>query len=139
MLQQVPLNMLQDSSQNTMIDHLGIEYTELGSDYICAKMPVDQRTKQPYGILHGGASVVLAETLGSIGALLALPPNSNTNVVGLEINANHLKSATKGYVHGRAAPLRIGKTTQVWEIKITNDDNELICASRITMSVIPKK
>ncbi len=138
MLQQVPLEVLQKSSQNTMVAHVGIEFTEITPEYVCAKMPVDHRTKQPYGLLHGGASVVLAETLGSIAAQLSLT-NQNDKAVGLEINANHLKSATSGWVHAKATPLRIGKSTQVWDIHITNDDQELICVSRITMAIIRAK
>ena len=121
-----------------MIQHLGIVYTEVGTDFICGKMPVDERTKQPLGLLHGGASVVLAETLGSVAAHLCLDPTKQY-AVGLEINANHIKSATEGYVYGKASALHIGKKTHVWEIKITNEKNELICISRITIAIIDKK
>lgn len=125
-------------SRNCLVEHLGIEFLEVGTDYITAKMPVDQRTKQPLGLLHGGASVALAETLGSIGAT-ALVDVERQYCVGLEINANHIKSAREGFVYGRATPLHIGRKTQVWEIKIKNEDEELVCVSRITMAVIDRK
>ena len=121
-----------------MIQHLGIVYTEVGTDFICGKMPVDERTKQPLGLLHGGASVVLAETLGSVAAHLCLD-STKQYAVGLEINANHIKSATEGYVYGKATALHIGKKTHLCEIKITNEKNELICISRITIAIIDKK
>ena len=121
-----------------MVGHLGIEFLEVSKTQIKAKMPVDDRTRQPYGLLHGGASVALAETLGSVGAMV------NTDVekqycVGLEINANHIKAARDGYVYGTATPIHIGKKTHVWEIKIINDKEELVCISRITVAVIDKK
>ena len=125
-------------SKNTLVDHLGIEILEIGKDYVSGKMPVDHRTHQPLGLLHGGASVALAETLGSIAATLTL----NTEIqycVGLEINANHIKSAREGWVYGITKPIHIGKKTQVWEIKITNEDDQLVCISRITMAVIDRK
>lgn len=121
-----------------MGEHLGIEFTEIGPDYLVAKMPVDYRTKQPMGLLHGGASVVLAETLGSVAANCAVNPYTHF-CVGLDINANHIRSATKGYVYGKTTALHIGQTTQVWEIKITNDNGGLVCISRITMAVLEKK
>lgn len=125
-------------SQDTMVEHLGIEIIELGSDYIIGKMPVDQRTHQPLGMLHGGASVALAETLGSIASTLTVNQKLQY-CVGLEINANHIKSVRSGYVYGKASPVHIGKKTQVWEIRINNDDDQLVCISRITMAVIDKK
>ena len=125
------------SVQNTMTSTIGIEITDLGEDFICGKMPVDSRTKQPFGFLHGGASVALAETLGSIGGGIKVYNNSKT-VVGIEINANHLKSVRDGWVYGKAISIRIGKNIQVWEIKITNEENELICISRLTLAVMPK-
>jgi len=121
-----------------MVEHLGIELLEIGADFITAKMPVDHRTHQPLGLLHGGASVALAETLGSIAATLTV----NTELhycVGLEINANHIKSAREGWVFGKAKPLHIGRKTQVWEIKITNEKEQLVCISRITMAVMDKQ
>ncbi len=117
--------------------HLGIEFTEVGTDYLCAKMPVDERTKQPMGLLHGGASVVLAETLGSVAANCCV--NIKTHFcVGLDINANHIRSATSGYVYGKTTPVHIGGTTQVWEIRITNEKGSLVCISRITMAVLAR-
>jgi len=131
----VDLNKL---SANTMVSHLGIEFTSLGEDYITAKMPVDHRTHQPLGLLHGGASVTLAETLGSVAATCCIDRNTQY-CVGLEINANHIKSARSGFVFGTTKPIHIGKKTHVWEIKIVNETNELICISRITMAVIDKR
>ena len=121
-----------------MVDHLGIEFIEQGNDYIVAKMPVDQRTIQPMGLLHGGASVSLAETLGSIAATMVID-HEKQHAVGLEINANHIKSAREGFVYGKVQPLHIGKKTHVWEIHIRNEQNALICVSRITMAIIDKK
>jgi 1,4-dihydroxy-2-naphthoyl-CoA hydrolase len=125
-------------SRNTLIEHLGIEFIEMGEDYIKAKMPVDHRTKQPLGLLHGGASVVLAETLGSFAAQCSVNTDKQY-CVGLEINANHVKAVEEGWVYGIAKPLHIGKKTQVWEIKVTNEENALVCVSRITMAVLDKK
>ena len=125
------------SAQNTMLSALGIEITDVGDDYICGKMPVDHRTKQPFGLLHGGASVALAETLGSIGGGYKVN-NTNETVVGIAINANHLKSIRDGWVLGRATPIKISKKIQVWEIRITNEANELICISRLTLAVVTK-
>ncbi len=105
--------------KNTMTDHLGIKITDYGNNYICGKMPVDHRTKQPYGLLHGGASVVFAETLGSIGAGMNIDYKKKS-VVGIEINASHLQSIKEGLVYGRAEPFRIGRTMQVWNINITD-------------------
>jgi 1,4-dihydroxy-2-naphthoyl-CoA hydrolase len=123
---------------NTMVEHLGIEFTAFGEDFIQAKMPVDHRTHQPLGLLHGGASVALAETLGSVGATCCVDM-SKQYCVGLEINANHIKSVRDGFVTGTAKPVHIGKRTQVWEIKITNEQHELVCISRITLAVIDRK
>jgi len=121
-----------------MVDHLGIEFTAIGEDFLEGKMPVDHRTIQPYGLLHGGASVALAETLGSVAASLTL--NLEKQVcVGLEINANHLKSVKEGQVKGVAKPVHLGKSTQVWEIKIYNEAEQLCCISRITMAILDKK
>jgi 1,4-dihydroxy-2-naphthoyl-CoA hydrolase len=125
-------------SRNTLIEHLGIEFIEMGEDYIKAKMPVDHRTKQPLGLLHGGASVVLAETLGSFAAQCSVNTDKQY-CVGLEINANHVKAVEEGWVYGIAKPLHIGKKTQIWEIKVTNEENALVCISRITMAVLDKK
>ena len=125
------------SAQNTMISALGIEITDVGDDYICGKMPVDHRTKQPFGLLHGGASVALAETLGSIGGGYKVD-NTNETVVGIAIHSNHLISIRDGWVFGKATPIKISKKIHVWEIKITNEDNELICISRLTLAVVTK-
>ena len=124
-------------NQGCMVSHIGIEYTEVGNDYLCGKMPVDERTKQPLGLLHGGANVTLAETLGSMAAHLCLDTKKEY-AVGLDINANHIKAAKSGYVYGKAQAIHIGKKTHVWEIKITNDEDQLVCISRITMAIIQK-
>ena len=138
MEKQEKLKRINDSIQNTMTSTIGIEITDIGDDFICGKMPVDERTTQPFGLLHGGASVALAETLGSIGGGIKVYSNNET-VVGIEINANHLKSVRDGWVYGKATPIRIGKKNQVWNIEITNEDDDLICVSRLTLAVIPKK
>ena len=122
---------------NTMVGHLGIEFLEIGEDYIRARMPVDHRTKQPAGILHGGASVALAETLGSMAANLCVDRNKKS-CVGLEINANHVRQVRSGFVYGVARPLHIGATTQLWDIKIQNENDKLVCISRITLAVLNK-
>lgn len=121
-----------------MMKHLDIDVTEIGDDYIVARMPVDHRTQQPMGILHGGASVVLAETLGSVAACVTLDLKEEY-CVGLEINANHLRSVKSGYVYGTAKPIHLGKTTQVWEIKIQNEEGKMVCISRITMAILKVK
>lgn len=123
--------------KDTAVAHLGIEFLEVGDDFIRARVPVDTRTKQPYGLLHGGVSVVLAETLGSCGAAYSCP--EGYRAVGLDINANHLRGATSGWVTGVARPVHIGRTTQVWQIDLTNDAGEMTCASRITMAVLQPK
>ena len=138
MEKQEKLKRINDSIQNTMTSTIGIEITDIGDDFICGKMPVDERTTQPFGLLHGGASAALAETLGSIGGGIKVYSNNET-VVGIEINANHLKSARDGWVYGKATPIRIGKKIQVWDIRITNESDELVCVSRLTLAVIPKK
>jgi 1,4-dihydroxy-2-naphthoyl-CoA hydrolase len=129
---------IQPLTKNTMADHLGIEFTEVGEDFLKGRMPVDDRTRQPYGLLHGGASVALAETLGSVGAAMVVD-HHRFNAVGLEINANHVRGVREGYVTGVARPLHIGKTTQVWEIRITDERDKLTCVSRITVAIIPKQ
>ena len=138
MEKQEKLKRINDSIQNTMTSTIGIEITDIGDDFICGKMPVDKRTTQPFGLLHGGASAALAETLGSIGGGIKVYSNNET-VVGIEINANHLKSARDGWVYGKATPIRLGKKIQVWNIEISNEDDDLICVSRLTLAVIPKK
>ena len=129
---------LNQLNKGNMGEHLGIEATEIGADFIVARMPVDHRTKQPFGLLHGGASVVLAETLGSFAASCSVDMQKY-QCVGLEINANHIRSVKEGYVYGRATPLHVGKQTQVWEIRITNEAGQLICVSRITIAVLERK
>ncbi len=129
---------LNKMSAQTMVAHIGIEFTHIGVDHIEAKMPVDHRTHQPLGLLHGGASVALAETLGSVAATCCIDMNTQY-CVGLEINANHIKSVKSGFVYGTAKPIHIGKKTHVWEIRITNEAKEIICISRITMAIIDRR
>lgn len=124
--------------KNTLLESLGIEIISLDKDGVVMTMPVDERTHQPAGYLHGGASVALAETAASVGALLHVDPNK-VNVFGIEINANHVKSKREGIVTARASPLHIGRSTMVWEIKITDEHDELICISRCTVGVVAKK
>ena len=119
---------------NTAVARLGIEFLEVGDDFIRARVPVDHRTQQPYGLLHGGVSVVLAETLGSCGAAFSNPDGHRA--VGLDINANHIKGTTSGWVTGVARPVHLGRTTQVWQIDMHNDAGELTCVSRITMAIL---
>ena len=121
-------------SANTAVPHLGIEFLEVGDDYLVARVPVDARTRQPFGLLHGGVSVVLAETLGSCGATYTVAPGHQA--VGLDINANHLKGVKSGWVTGTARPVHLGRTTQVWQIDMRNDAGELSCVSRITMAIL---
>ena len=135
---QEKMHQINYDGKNTIISALGIEITDLGDNFICGKMPVDKRTKQPFGLLHGGASVVLAETLGSIGGMAKID-NNNETVVGIAINANHLKSVTVGWVFGKATSIQIGKKIQVWEIRITNEAKKLVCISRLTLAVVIKK
>ena len=127
-----------NSSTDSLVDHLGIEVIEIGHDFITARMPVDRRTVQPMmKVLHGGASVALAETLGSTGAFLCVDPDKYY-VVGLEINANHVRSVRTGWVIGCARPLHRGRSTQLWEIRITDGSDKLVCISRLTLAVIGK-
>lgn len=125
-------------SRNTLLEHLDIRFEEIGPDYLAASMPVDHRTVQPMGLLHGGASVALAESLGSVAATLCVDAE-NYACVGMEINANHLKPVREGRVLGVTRPLHIGKNTQVWEIRISDEKNKLVCVSRITLAVVPLK
>jgi 1,4-dihydroxy-2-naphthoyl-CoA hydrolase len=134
----VSLESLRSLGKETMTEHLGIEWVELGHDFIKAKMPVDHRTNQPYGLLHGGASCVLAETLGSVASHLIVD-SSQFYCVGIEINANHIRSAKNGFVYGVCSPLHIGSSTHVWDIRITNEEGKLICISRLTVAIIKKK
>ena len=124
-------------SEGTAMRPLGIEFTEVGPDYVRATMPVDARTHQPYGLLHGGASVLLAETLGSTAGGLCVEPGQG--VVGIEINANHLAGVREGKVTGTARPLHVGRSTQVWEIRIEDDHGRLACISRLTLAVIARR
>ena len=123
---------------NTMGDHLGMQWVEIGPDFLKISMPVDHRTKQPYGLLHGGASCALAETAGSVASHFMIDPSKNI-CVGLEINANHLRGARGGIVIATASPLHIGATTHVWDIKIHDEAHKLICVSRLTVAVLKKK
>ncbi len=130
----ISVDILTDIHRDTAVAHLGVEFLEVGPDFIRARVPVDARTRQPYGLLHGGVSVVLAETLGSCGAAYACP--EGYRAVGLDINANHIKGATSGWVTGTTRPVHIGRSTQVWQIDLHNEAGELTCASRITMAVL---
>ena len=131
---------LKNINSNSMGDHLGIEFVELGEDYVIARMPVDHRTTQPFGILHGGASVALAETLGSIASVLTLDDPATQRAVGLEINANHVRPVSAGnWVYAKATPLHIGRTTHLWDIKITTEEQKLVCVVRFTVAVISAK
>jgi 1,4-dihydroxy-2-naphthoyl-CoA hydrolase len=124
--------------KNTMAEHIGIQFTEVGPDYLRGTMPVDHRTNQPYGLLHGGASCVLAETLGSVGSAYVVD-HSKFYCVGLEINANHVRGVKSGMVTGTARPLHLGASTHVWEIKIEDERGKLVCVSRLTVMIVPRK
>jgi len=134
----VTLEGLNKLSKNTMAESIGIEFTAIGPDYLEARMPVDARTHQPFGLLHGGASVALAETLGSVAASCCVD-QSRQFCVGLEINANHIRGVREGFVRGTTRAIHVGKKTQVWEIRIVDDQDQLVCISRITMAVLDKK
>ena len=129
---------LKPLGKETMTEYLGIEWVEVGKNFLKAKMPVDHRTIQPYGLLHGGASCVLAETIGSVASHLVIDP-SEFYCVGIEINANHIRSAKDGFVYGTCSPLHIGSSTHVWDIRITNEEEKLICISRLTVAIMKKK
>lgn len=124
--------------KGTMGEYIGIEWTELGDNFLKATMPVDHRTKQPYGLLHGGASCVLAETIGSVASAMVVD-HSKFLCVGLEINANHIRGVKEGYVTGIASPLHLGSSTHVWDIKIYDEKEKLVCVSRLTVAIIPGK
>ena len=132
------LEEVQASRANTLVDHLGIEFCEIGEDFLSAKMPVDHRTHQPYGIMHGGASCALAETIASVAANYCVD-NEQYYCVGLEINTSHVKMARSGYVTGVAKPLHLGQSTQLWEILIHDEKRQLISVSRLRMAVLEKK
>ena len=119
--------------EKTLVRHLGIEVVEIGDDYVVAKMPVDERTHQPFGLLHGGASVALAETMGSMAGQMCVEPGYT--ILGVEINANHVRGVRAGHVHAIAKPLHLGRTTQVWDIRIHDDNDKLVCVSRLTVAV----
>lgn len=131
------LERLKSFSKNTLAEALGIELTEISDNYLIAKMPVDHRTHQPMGILHGGASIALAETVGSIAGNLVT--DEEHYCVGLEVNGNHVRSVTCGDIYAKATPAHLGRTTQVWDIRITTPENKLVCVSRLTLAVLKKK
>lgn len=135
---QIDLETLNKWHDNTMQRYIGIEFTEAGDDFLKARMPVDHRTLQPEGLLHGGANVVLAESLGSVASVLCIDREKNF-VVGLEINANHLRAVREGFVTGVTRPIHLGRSTHVWEIRIYDDQNRLTCISRITNAILNKK
>ena len=132
----VTLDLLNARSKGTLMEALGITFTELGDGFLRATMPVDARTHQPFGLLHGGASVLLAETLGSTAGMLCV--DDDQAVVGIEINANHLRGVREGEVTGTARPLHVGRATQVWEVRIEDPRGRLVCCSRLTLAVIPR-
>ena len=136
--QQVGVAAINGWSGDTLAQALGITITELGDDYVRGTMPVDARTHQPFGLLHGGASVALAETLGSIGGMLTLDPTQEV-AVGLDINANHVRGVKSGVVTGTARALHIGRGTQVWEIRIEDERQKLVCIARLTLAVVPRQ
>jgi len=133
----VTIEYLNQFGKGNMGEHLDIVFTEVCEEYLVARMPVDHRTKQPFGVLHGGASAVLAETVGSIAGNCCVNDDGKY-CVGLEINANHLRPVKQGYVYARASLLHLGGKTQVWDIKITNDEGKLVCVSRLTLAVLSK-
>lgn len=132
------LEQVNEWRKNTLAEQLGIDITEIGADFLCGRMPVDHRTHQPMGLLHGGASVAFAETLASIGAALQVDLTKKA-CVGLEINANHIRGVREGWVYGKASAVHVGRTTQIWETRITNEAGDLVCLSRMTVAVIDKK
>ncbi len=132
------LDQLKSFGNNNMAGYLGIEFTDIGENFLKARMPVDYRTRQPYGLLHGGASVTLAETLGSVGSAFIIDQEQFI-CVGLEINANHIRGASEGHVYGTATPLHLGKTTHVWDIRILDSQDKLICVSRLTVANLKKR
>jgi len=124
--------------KGTMSDHLGIQFSEIGENYLKVTMPVDHRTKQPYGLLHGGASLALAETVGSVASALVIDHNMSM-CVGLEINANHIRSVKDGFVTGTCTPIHLGASTHVWDIKIHDEQHKLLCISRLTVAILKRK
>lgn len=134
----VSLNDIKDFGEDTMATHLGMQWVEIGDDFLKLSMPVTEKTRQPYGILHGGASCALAETVGSVASALVIDMDKNI-CVGLEINANHVRPAKDGIVTGLCTPLHLGRSTHVWDIKITDEEGKLICISRLTVAILLKK
>ncbi len=130
------LEVLNSFGSGTLVENLGILFTEIGDDYLVAQMPVDHRTKQPMGLLHGGASVALAETMGSVASTLVIDDPTKQSVVGLEINANHLRSAKKGFVYGTVKPIKVGRSVHVWEITILDEETKKVCISRLTVMIL---
>jgi 1,4-dihydroxy-2-naphthoyl-CoA hydrolase len=133
----IDLDRINGWNRNTLVEHLGMRVTEIGDDFVRGTMPVDARTHQPFGLLHGGASVALAESLGSLAGNLCIDSGAEL-AVGLDINANHVRSVTSGLVTGTARPLHLGRTTQVWEIRIEDEHARLVCISRLTLAVVPR-
>lgn len=131
----VTVEQLQQMNKSTLAEHLGIQYTAIGPDFIEATMPVDDRTRQPYGILHGGASVALAETIGSVGSHLCID-TTKYHSVGLEINANHIRMVKDGFVTGRAKLVHCGRTTHLWDIRLTDKRGKLVCMARLTVAIV---
>ncbi len=132
----IDLSTLSFSHADSIVRQLGIEFTEAGEGYLIARMPVDGRTHQPFGILHGGASVVLAESLGSVASFLMLDDPIQQRAVGVEVNANHIRSVREGWVYGRCTPIHVGRSTHVWDIRITDEQQRTVCVSRLTIAVI---
>jgi uncharacterized protein (TIGR00369 family) len=130
----IDVKKLTDMHIDTAVQHAGIEFLEVGENFIRARVPVDKRTRQPYGLLHGGISILLAEAIGSCGAHFSCPEEYIS--VGLDINANHLRSAKTGWVTAKASPVNIGRSTHVWHIELHNESGELICISRLTMAIL---
>ncbi|MEM6842561.1 MAG: hotdog fold thioesterase [Bacteroidota bacterium] len=133
----ISIDRINKMGKGNMVEHLGIEFIKVHTDGLTARMPVDHRTHQPMGLLHGGASVVLAETVGSVASHLCVD-TEKYYCVGLDINANHLKAVSQGYVYGTAKALHIGRRTHVWEIRVINENQQLVCISRLTMAVVEK-
>jgi 1,4-dihydroxy-2-naphthoyl-CoA hydrolase len=132
---EIALDHAHERGRRTLLEQLGIEFVEVGEDHLKARMPVDHRTRQPAGVLHGGASVALAETLASWAATFCVDPAKH-HCVGIEINANHLRPVAEGWVYGTARPVNLGRTIQVWEVRIANEQDKLVCISRVTMAVL---
>jgi 1,4-dihydroxy-2-naphthoyl-CoA hydrolase len=134
----IPLSKINKISSGTILEVLDIQFTGLGEDYIVGTMPVDKRTIQPAGLLHGGATAVLIETLGSMGSQM-IAEGENCNAVGLDINANHIRGVREGLVTGKAKIVHCGRKTHVWQVDVTNEDQKLVCTGRLTVMITPKK